>query len=125
MCPDLKDWAPELKVFYHRQGYPGSWEGVGAHGNERTLIKMEKANLPAAVGEWIKNIEKQKHFSVLDDVVFFAPGVMYPILPLWVEKPEDEASLGDCEGMNLEDIELLASTDCCGRSVYGSRKLRS
>ena len=82
MCPDLKDWAPELKVFYHRQGYPGSWEGVGAHGNERTLIKMEKADLPAAVREWIKNIEKQKHFSVLDDVVFFAPGVMYPILPL-------------------------------------------
>ena len=73
----------------------------------------------------MKNNKKQKHFSVLDDVVFFAPSAVYPILPLWVEEPEDEASLGDCEGTNLEDIELLASTDCCGRSVYGSRKLRS
>jgi hypothetical protein len=89
------------------------------------LIKTDKADLPAAVREWIKNIEKQKHFSVLDDAVFFAPGAMYPILPLWVEEPEDEASLGDCEGMNLEDIELLTSTDCCGRSIYESRKLRS
>lgn len=86
MCPDLKDWALELKVFYHRQGYPGSWEEVGAHCNERTLIKMEKADLPAAVGGWVKSVEKQKHFSVLDDV-FFAPGAMYPILPLWVEEP--------------------------------------
>ena len=85
---------------------------------------MEKTDLPATVREWIKN-EKQKHFSVLGDVVLFTPGAMYPILPLWVEEPEDEANLGDCEGMNLEDTELLASTDCCGRSVYGSRKLRS
>jgi hypothetical protein len=73
----LKGWVPELKVFYHRQEYPGSWEGVDDHGNERTLIKMEKADLPAAVREWIKN-EKQKHFSVLD----VTPGAMNPILPL-------------------------------------------
>jgi hypothetical protein len=26
--PDLKTWAPELKVFYHKQLYPGSWSGV-------------------------------------------------------------------------------------------------
>jgi len=81
MYPALKDWAPELKVFYHRKEHPGSW-GVDDHGNERTLIKMEKADLPAVVREWIKNNEKQKHFSVLDDVVFFAPGTMYPILSL-------------------------------------------
>ena len=51
MYPVLKDWAPELKVFYHQQEYPESWEGDDNHGNERTLIKMEKADLPAVVRE--------------------------------------------------------------------------
>lgn len=54
---------------------------------------MNLAELPYKVREWLKRETKQKHFSVQDDNVFFAPGAIYPILPLWVDEPED----GDLE----------------------------
>ncbi|KAF2465703.1 uncharacterized protein BDR25DRAFT_238955 [Lindgomyces ingoldianus] len=102
MYPDLKTWAPELKVFYNKQLYPGSWNGEDKHGNDRELMKMEYEELPFAVREWIARNPKQRHFSVQDEVVFFAPGAMYPILPLWVEEPEGKGL--DCEGV-FDDLE--------------------
>lgn len=97
MYPALKTWAPELKVFYHRQHYPGSWEGVDVHGNDRELLKMDYDQLPFAVREWLTRNPKQRHFSVQDDVVFFAPGAIYPILPLWVDEAESD-KVTDCDG---------------------------
>lgn len=32
--------------------------------------------------------------------MFFAPGAVYPILPLWVEEPEGQG-LAECEGTFL------------------------
>ena len=52
MYPSLKEWAPELKVFYNKQLYPGSWEGVDVHGEGRELLKMEVEELPFAVRQW-------------------------------------------------------------------------
>lgn len=100
MYPTLKDWAAELKVFYHNQHYPGSWNGEDKHGNDRELLKSSLEDLPFAVREWLKKEEgKQRHFSVQDGVVFFAPGAIYPILPLWVEESDGEDSeINECEG---------------------------
>ena len=65
-------------------------------------MKSSLEDLPFAVREWLKKNEgKQRHFSVQDEVVFFAPGAIYPILPLWVEEPEESGSGGlsnECEG---------------------------
>jgi hypothetical protein len=97
MYPSLKQFAPELKVFYNKQHYPGSWEGVDKHGNDRELLKMDYEELPYAVREWLTRNPKQRFFSVQEEVVFFAPGAIYPILPLFVEEPESE-SVGECEG---------------------------
>ncbi|KAF2678215.1 hypothetical protein K458DRAFT_317677 [Lentithecium fluviatile CBS 122367] len=94
MYPRLKQWAAELKVFYHKQLYPGSWEGVDVHGDGRELLKMPLEELPFAVREWLKKTPKQRHFSVQDDVVFFAPGAIYPILPLFVDESDDKG----CDG---------------------------
>ncbi|KAF9691768.1 hypothetical protein EKO04_010205 [Ascochyta lentis] len=94
LYPDLEIFAPQLKVFYNQQAYPGSWSGIDKHGNERELIKMEMSELPWKVREWIKREKTQRHYSVHDDVVFFAPGAVYPILPLWVEGEEK-----GCEGV--------------------------
>lgn len=94
MYPTLKTWAPELKVFYNKQHYPGSWNGVDKHGNDRELLKMNYEELPFAVREWIKKHPKQRHFSVQGDVVFFAPGAIYPILPLFVDESEEGS---DCD----------------------------
>jgi hypothetical protein len=98
MYPTLKDFAPQLKVFYNKQFYPGSWSGIDKHGNDRELLKMDYEDLPYAVREWIKKNEKQRFFSVQDGVVFFAPGAIYPILPLWVEEVQDGGVGGECEG---------------------------
>jgi hypothetical protein len=46
---------------------------------------------------------KQRHFSVQEDVVFFAPGAIYPILPLFVDEPESD-KVSDCEGL-YEDLD--------------------
>ena len=52
MYPALKEWAPQLKVFYNKQHYPGSWEGKDVHGTGRDLLKMGHEDLPFAVREW-------------------------------------------------------------------------
>ncbi|KAF2270193.1 hypothetical protein CC78DRAFT_574322 [Lojkania enalia] len=106
LYPTLKDFAPELKVFYNKQLYPGSWGGVDKHGNERELLKMGLEELPFGVREWLQRNPTQRRFSMQEDVVFFAPGAIYPIMPLWVDEPETEAgSVGsDCEGL-FEDLE--------------------
>ncbi|KAF1961984.1 hypothetical protein CC80DRAFT_488357 [Byssothecium circinans] len=111
MYPALKTWAPELKVFYHKQLYPGSWNGEDIHGEGRALLKMDYEELPFAVREWLQRNPKQRHFSVQEDVVFFAPGAIYPIAPLWVEEPEakTKSALGECEGV-FEDLENYSAT---------------
>lgn len=98
LYPDLEEFAPQLKVFYSNQLYPGSWEGIDLHGGERELLMMDLADLPWKVREWIKKESTQRHYSVHDDVVFFAPGAIYPILPLWVES-EDAGCAGAFEGL--------------------------
>ncbi|KAF1970738.1 hypothetical protein BU23DRAFT_537450 [Bimuria novae-zelandiae CBS 107.79] len=108
MYPTLKEWAPQLKVFYNKQLYPGSWEGKDVHGEGRELLKMPYEELPFAVREWLHKTPKQRHFSVQDDVVFFAPGAIYPILPLFVDEPAS-TSLSDCEGL-YEDLENYSAT---------------
>ncbi|KAF1847577.1 uncharacterized protein K460DRAFT_279393 [Cucurbitaria berberidis CBS 394.84] len=105
LYPDLKDVAPQLKVFYNKQLYAGSWGGIDVHGTGRELIQMDMLDVPYKVREWLKREKTQKHFSVQDDVVFFAPGAIYPILPLWV----DDADEGlECEGV-FDDLENYAN----------------
>jgi hypothetical protein len=101
LYPDLESYAPQLKVFYNKQLYPGSWSGIDKHGNDRELLMMELASLPPKVREGIGKESTQRHYSVHDGedvegegVVFFAPGAVYPILPLWV----DDAEGAGCEG---------------------------
>jgi len=95
LYPDLKDAAPQLKVFYNKQLYAGSWGGIDVHGTGRELIQMNMADMPYKVREWLKTEMLQRHYSVQDDMVFFAPGAIYPILPLWV----DDAEESGCEGV--------------------------
>lgn len=140
MYPALKEWAPQLKVFYNKQHYPGSWEGKDIHGTGRDLLKIGHEDLPYAVREWyvyclclfimgcfdyktwkdirmyvailiviirLKKNPKQRHFSLHDDAtIFFAPGAMYPILPLFVDEPASSSAseLAECEGV-FEDLE--------------------
>ncbi|KAF2278025.1 uncharacterized protein EI97DRAFT_432112 [Westerdykella ornata] len=95
LYPTLKDFAPQLKVFYNKQHYPGTWNGEDKHGDKRELLKMDYEALPYGVREWINKNTNQRWFSVQDDVVFFAPGAIYPLVPLWV----DEADGKKCEGV--------------------------
>ncbi|KAI4936320.1 hypothetical protein J4E85_001649 [Alternaria conjuncta] len=46
LYPDLKDAAPQLKVFYNKQLYAGSWGGIDVHGTGRELIQMNMADMP-------------------------------------------------------------------------------
>lgn len=62
---------------------------------------MPLADVPYKVREWLKRETKQRHFSVQEDLVFFAPGAIYPILPLWVDDAEDAP---ECEGI-FDDLE--------------------
>ena len=61
----------------------------------------------------LKNTPKQRHFSVQDSVVFFAPGAINPILPLFVEAPTSsttsDASPVNCETV-LEDLSNYSTT---------------
>ncbi|KAH7076263.1 hypothetical protein FB567DRAFT_608959 [Paraphoma chrysanthemicola] len=102
LYPDLEKFAPQLKIFYNKQHYAGSWSGIDEHGNKRDLMRMSLSDMPYKVREWLKRETKQKHFSVQEDNVFFAPGAIYPILPLWVDEPED-ADL-ECENV-FDDLE--------------------
>lgn len=103
LYPDLKDFAPDLKIFYNKQLYAGSWSGVDLHGTKRDLMRMSLSSLPYKVREWLQETPSQKHFSVQDDNVFFAPGAIYPILPLWVNEPEEGL---ECEGVfDVDELE--------------------
>ncbi|KAF1917520.1 hypothetical protein BDU57DRAFT_446078 [Ampelomyces quisqualis] len=114
LYPDLKDFAPDLKIFYNKQLYAGSWNGIDAHGTKRELMRMELSSMPYKVREWLKRTPKQKHFSVHDDNVFFAPGAIYPILPLWVEEPDDGKL--ECEDV-FDDLEIYSNEPADGKVV--------
>lgn len=115
LYPDLAEQAPQLKVFYNRQLYAGSWDGVDVHGTGRELMVMAVADLPYKVREWLKKESTQRHYSVQDDLVFFAPGAIYPILPLWVEETED-ATGGECEGV-FDSLESYANEPADGKVI--------
>jgi hypothetical protein len=69
-------------------------------------MRMDLASMPYKVREWMKRDKTQKHYSVQDDNVFFAPGAIYPILPLWVDDA-DEGGL-ECEDA-FDDLENYAN----------------
>ncbi|KAL6705450.1 hypothetical protein ACN47E_006715 [Coniothyrium glycines] len=106
LYPDLEAQAPQLKVFYNKQHYAGSWGGIDVHGTGRELVRMDMSALPYKVREWLKQNGKQRHYSVQDSEVFFAPGAIYPILPLWVDEGDDVQP--ECEGV-LEDLERYSN----------------
>ena len=108
LYPDLAEQAPQLKVFYNKQLYAGSWDGIDVHGVGRELIAMHMTDVPYKVREWLKKESLQRHFSVQDDLVFFAPGAIYPLLPLWVEDVEEEEQGGQCEGV-FEGLERYSN----------------
>lgn len=118
LYPDLAKQAPQLKVFYNKQLYAGSWDGIDVHGVGRELMVMSVADLPYKVREWLKKESTQRHYSVQDDLVFFAPGAMYPILPLWVEPEEGDAEAGaaECEAV-FEGLEGYAVEPADGRVI--------
>lgn len=99
LYPDLAAAAPQLKVFFNKQVYAGSWDGIDVHGGGRELIAMAWPRVPRAVRRWIERNKEQKQFSVQDGQVYFAPGAMYPMLPLWADGGEWEGEeRGECEG---------------------------
>lgn len=104
--PDLKDFAPQLKIFYNKQLYAGTWRGIDHHGTARELIRMDLQHLPYKVREYVKLNPSQKHFSVQDDSVFFAPGAIYPILPLWVDESEECEDVFDVGNLGAYSNEL-------------------
>ena len=116
MYPDLEDQAPQLKVFYSGQLYAGSWDGIDVHGGGRELLRMNMADVPFKVREWLKKETKQKHYSVQDDEVFFAPGAIYPILPLWVEREDGQKGEEGCEGV-FEGLEQYSNEPEDGKVV--------
>ncbi|EDU42620.1 hypothetical protein L13192_06625 [Pyrenophora tritici-repentis] len=118
LYPDLEEQAPQLKVFYSGQLYAGSWDGIDVHGGGRELIRMKMADVPFKVREWLKKESKQKHYSVQDDEVFFAPGAIYPILPLWVEREDGGEGKGEegCEGV-FEGLESYSNEPEDGKVI--------
>lgn len=114
MYPDLEVFAPDLKVFYNKQLYAGSWSGIDHHGTKRELLRMDMASIPYKVRDWLKHNPRQKHFNVQDENVFFAPGAIYPILPLWVDEPED--SNVECETA-FEDLDNYSNELADGKVV--------
>ncbi|KNG46228.1 hypothetical protein DDE82_008955 [Stemphylium lycopersici] len=118
LYPDLATYAPQLKVFYNKQLYAGSWGGIDVHGVGRELLMMEMADVPVKVRDWMKREKEQKHYCVQDDVVFFAPGAVYPILPLWVDDVEEvKEGEGDvCEGV-YEGLESYSNEPADGKVI--------
>lgn len=114
LYPDLQEQAPQLKVFYNKQLYAGSWNGIDVHGVGRELMLMNMADVPFKVREWLKRESLQRHFSIQDDLVFFAPGAIYPILPLWVE--EDDEVSKECEGV-FEELEKYSNEPADGKVI--------
>jgi hypothetical protein len=113
----LKPWGDGLKKFFQGRAYPGGWEGLDQHLYNRHLLKINYADIPIIVREWIETQDRtdSKHKGLYavydipkdaedkitdtvpapkegevdrskdkDKVAIFAPGALYPILPLWV-----------------------------------------
>jgi hypothetical protein len=85
------------------------------HGPSRTLLRIPLSSLPYKVRSYLKSNPTQKHFSVQDSDLFFAPGALYPILPLWVEEPDDAAP--ECEEV-FDGLDAYA-TDAGDGKVLG------
>ncbi|KAL8371208.1 hypothetical protein RB595_001179 [Gaeumannomyces hyphopodioides] len=51
----LKPWFKALKFFFGGRPFPGSWNGVDAHGTKRDVILMSYADVPEAVRRWIQD----------------------------------------------------------------------
>ncbi|KAE8829357.1 hypothetical protein HRS9122_09172 [Pyrenophora teres f. teres] len=77
-----------------------------------------KSSTAVSLREWLKKESKQKHYSVQDDEVFFAPGAIYPILPLWVEREDggEGKSEEGCEGV-FEGLESYSNEPEDGKVI--------
>lgn len=53
----LAPYGDALKAVFTGRPYPGGWDGIDAHGYERTLLKMEYKDVPLKVREWIAEQE--------------------------------------------------------------------
>jgi hypothetical protein len=62
----------------------------------------------------LKKTPKQRHFSVQEDIVFFAPGAIYPILPLFVEESGDKG----CDGKPLPPFHILTTTTKLALGIF-------
>lgn len=67
----LRPYGEALKAAFVGRAYPGGWGGMDAHGYERTLLRMEYADVPPRVRLWIEEQENTAGpghglFAVLD-----------------------------------------------------------
>lgn len=72
----LKPWFKALKTFFGGRPFPGSWNGVDAHGTKRDVILMSYADVPEPVKRWIQDKRESKS---ADDMYLF--GVYHKDLP--------------------------------------------
>jgi len=100
-------YPDETITYFKSHLYPGSWDGVDKKGENREVIIMNYYTVPKPVREWVEQQEreatsnshsdqpKQGWIGVYDKpkdndpthkVIIFAPGAIYPILPLWVSQ---------------------------------------
>lgn len=56
----LQSYGEALKTFFGGRPYPGGWDGIDAHRYERNLLKMEYADVPVKVREWIEEEERSE-----------------------------------------------------------------
>lgn len=54
----LGPYGDALRALFGGRPYPGGWEGMDAHGYERSLLKMEYADVPVRVRGWVAEQEK-------------------------------------------------------------------
>ena len=59
---------------------------------DRTLLLMRVSDVPPSAMEFMRE-EKEGVFAVFENVVIFAPGGVYGILPLWVA--DDSSCAGE------------------------------
>jgi len=109
-------WANALKSLFGGRAFPGSWDGVDHHGTLRRVMVMEYSEVPEPVKDWIEthgdglfgvydkpteenltvNVTAKPRTSKADkgeeQIMIFAAGALYDILPLWVAKDSK------CEG---------------------------
>ncbi|KAK3947155.1 hypothetical protein QBC32DRAFT_97798 [Pseudoneurospora amorphoporcata] len=55
----LLPWVEALRTVFANRPYPGSWDGVDPHGNDRNMLMMEYADLPVKVRRWIEEQEQE------------------------------------------------------------------